>query len=93
MAVVPCFVQVCPTQFEWVEPFLPKLREVDVARLSGSTALQQQGAAGGGAAGEKAKGNAAGSDGAKLARRVGEDNVAAARARYLARKQQQPKKK
>jgi ATP-dependent RNA helicase DHX8/PRP22 len=87
------FLQVCPTRYEWVEPLLPKLQDVDVQRLSGGKLKAQEAAAATAAADVAAAAAGAGqasdgeAGGQKLARRNHNEAVNAARQRYLQRKQ------
>jgi hypothetical protein len=86
-------------RFEYVEPLLPKLRNIDLGRLAGGTRARAAAAAtaaaaaaaGAAAAAEGAAGGAAAAAGqaggpAKLARRHDTGSVDAARQRYLQRK-------
>lgn len=86
-------LQVCPTRYEWVAPLLPKLRDVDVRKLSGAASAAAAAAAGGAADKGKHKlsdGEAAeGAGPSKAAKKADDKSVDAARARYLARKAQQ----
>ncbi|GBF98616.1 pre-mRNA-splicing factor ATP-dependent RNA helicase-like [Raphidocelis subcapitata] len=98
----PFLRQVCPVEYRWVEPLLPKLSGVDVRRLSKGRLLaeREEAAAGAGASrgGAAAAAAAAGSADAAAAaataaaqavKRNDDKAVDAARQRYLARKQQQ----
>jgi len=83
----PFLRQVCATRYEWVAPLLPKLRGVDVARLSGGRRPAAAGADGGGGEADAAAAAAAAAAVAKPAAKRNDDaTVNAARERYLARK-------
>ncbi|GLC37757.1 hypothetical protein PLESTB_001473700 [Pleodorina starrii] len=96
----PFLRQVCATRAEWVADVLPKIMSADVRRLSKGTARGPDGAGAGDGGGEGGEGQAQSPRGAKAAaaggpqgpevRRNDDKAVDAARARYLARKQQQP---
>mmetsp|Transcript_31621 Transcript_31621/g.89851 ORF Transcript_31621/g.89851 Transcript_31621/m.89851 type:complete len:98 (-) Transcript_31621:1648-1941(-) len=80
------FLQVCPVNGEWTEEIIPKLRGIDVLRLSGG----KTGAAAATAAEERSRraveGGGGGDCDGKSNRRNNEAAVNAARARFLARK-------
>ncbi len=80
------WAQVCPVEAEWAEEIIPKLRDVDVKRLSGGAAAA---AAGSNAAGEPAARAAKKAVGPLEKRLAG--TIDAARARFLARKQARTK--
>ncbi|EFJ40817.1 DEAH-box nuclear pre-mRNA splicing factor [Volvox carteri f. nagariensis] len=95
----PFLRQVCPSRAEWVADVLPKIMSADVRRLSQGSSRGLGGAAGsgqprspgggdGGGGGDR--GGAGGPQEGPEARRNDDKAVDAARARYLARKQQQP---
>ena len=75
--------QVCPVEGEWTTDIIPKLRNIDVKRLSGGKTGAAAAAAANAAGTGAQEGGAAG---AKAARRNDDSAVNAARERYLARK-------
>ncbi|KAG2499040.1 hypothetical protein HYH03_003225 [Edaphochlamys debaryana] len=87
----PFLRQVCATRAEWVGAVLPKLMSADVRRLGGgpARAAAAAAAAAADAGAAEAKAAAAGPTGPEVRRNDGQ-SVDAARARYLARKAQQP---
>lgn len=99
----PFLRQVCPVEYRWVEPLLPKLADVDVNRLSKGRLLAEREAAAAAAAAKRAAAGVGGKDGgaearetaaaaaaaAAAGRRNDDGKVDAARQRYLQRKQQQ----
>lgn len=79
--------KVCPVENAWVQSILPKLHNVDVARLSGGETAQKSKEAAAAGADNAASGEGSRKDNAETGeRRNADDAVAAARARYLARK-------
>ncbi|PRW39269.1 pre-mRNA-splicing factor ATP-dependent RNA helicase PRP1 [Chlorella sorokiniana] len=79
--------KVCPVEAQWVQAILPRLEGIDVNRLSGGkTGAKAIAAAEAQAAGLAAAADAEKQRAAAAERRNTDDAVAAARARYLARK-------
>ncbi|KAI7837808.1 hypothetical protein COHA_008436 [Chlorella ohadii] len=79
--------KVCPVESQWVQAILPRLEGIDVNRLSGGkTGAKAIAAAEAQAAGLAAAADAEKQRAAAAERRNTDDAVAAARARYLARK-------
>ena len=78
-------LQVCPMEAEWVEDVLPKLRDVDVERLSGGATAAA--AAHRAEAAEQLQAAAETAQGAVgVPRKSGQSVVDAGRERYLARR-------
>jgi ATP-dependent RNA helicase DHX8/PRP22 len=80
-----CVVQVCPMNTEWVEEVLPKLRNINVERLSGGMTTRKA-AKRAEFAGQLSENPVAKEAPAATARKNNVAAVDAARQRYLARK-------